>query len=340
MTILRKFLKKKQSKTGTKTSDIQDFPTYEGNAGKYLKINDDETAPEVVDIDTAIQDIVGAMGEDTDTINFSYDSITHKITNEVIDDSITKEKINSDVAGTNLSQDTEGSLKLADVVLIGTSLFAPCVATNALTVNGLITATCISTNALVIGGLLQSGTNTGDETTSTIKSKLGAAATGADGYLTLSDWNTFNGKEPAITKNTAFNKNYETDTGNIKMAGSVSVGSLDTIPKSDHVHPSDTTKLNLSGGTMTGVLTNNSGVNAFFRLNQELVLQKLKSIVSSVSNIKRVIFFDETGAVTTLKDRSINLLDATLSANASTLTPEITETCRSLNLTSYYTSAC
>lgn len=43
-----------------------------------------------------------------------------------------------------------------------------------------------------------SGTNSGDETTSTIKTKLGAAATGADGYLTSTDWNTFNGKQAAL----------------------------------------------------------------------------------------------------------------------------------------------
>jgi hypothetical protein len=39
-----------------------------------------------------------------------------------------------------------------------------------------------------------SSTNSGDETTATIKTKLGAAATGADGYLTSTDWNTFNNK--------------------------------------------------------------------------------------------------------------------------------------------------
>lgn len=39
-----------------------------------------------------------------------------------------------------------------------------------------------------------SGTNTGDETTATIKTKLGAATTSLDGYLTSTDWNTFNGK--------------------------------------------------------------------------------------------------------------------------------------------------
>jgi len=63
-----------------------------------------------------------------------------------------------------------------------------------------------------------SGINTGDENTSSIKTKLGNASSSNDGYLTSADWNTFNGKEHAITKNTAFNKNYETSTSNIKMA--------------------------------------------------------------------------------------------------------------------------
>lgn len=44
-----------------------------------------------------------------------------------------------------------------------------------------------------------SGTNTGDESQSTIKTKLGAATTSVDGYLTSTDWNTFNNKQAAIT---------------------------------------------------------------------------------------------------------------------------------------------
>lgn len=38
------------------------------------------------------------------------------------------------------------------------------------------------------------GTNTGDETQSTIKTKLGSASNSSDGYLTSTDWNTFNNK--------------------------------------------------------------------------------------------------------------------------------------------------
>ena len=50
---------------------------------------------------------------------------------------------------------------------------------------------------IVIGNT--SGANTGDETTATIKTKLGAAATAADGYLTSTDWNTFNDKQDGLT---------------------------------------------------------------------------------------------------------------------------------------------
>ena len=39
-----------------------------------------------------------------------------------------------------------------------------------------------------------SGTNTGDETTATIKTKLGSASNIQDGYLTSTDWTTFNNK--------------------------------------------------------------------------------------------------------------------------------------------------
>ena len=42
------------------------------------------------------------------------------------------------------------------------------------------------------------GVNSGDETITTIKSKLGAASSGVDGYLKGTDWDTFNNKQPAL----------------------------------------------------------------------------------------------------------------------------------------------
>lgn len=48
-----------------------------------------------------------------------------------------------------------------------------------------------------------SGANTGDESTSTIKTKLGAADTDSDGYLTSTDWNTFDSKQETLVSGTS-----------------------------------------------------------------------------------------------------------------------------------------
>ena len=110
-------------------------------------------------------------------------------------------------------------------------------------------------NAKATGNGTANGTNTGDETLTSIKTKLGAATSVSDGYLkyqdfallhtpttvtasnglsisgqnislqnasltqsgalTFNDWNTFNSKEPAITKNTGFNLPLGTTTGTV-----------------------------------------------------------------------------------------------------------------------------
>ena len=60
-----------------------------------------------------------------------------------------------------------------------------------------------------------SGTNSGDETTSTIKTKLGAASSLQDGYLTSTDWTTFNSKQSALgyTPEDVANKSTSTSLG-------------------------------------------------------------------------------------------------------------------------------
>jgi hypothetical protein len=64
-------------------------------------------------------------------------------------------------------------------------------------------------------------------------------------------------KEPIIsTKNTAFNRNFETSTTNIKMNGIVSIGISDNIARTDHVHPVDTSRQPLDA-TLTAL----SGLN-------------------------------------------------------------------------------
>ena len=58
---------------------------------------------------------------------------------------------------------------------------------------------------------------------------------------TITELNT---KEPTISpKYSAFNRDFETSTGNIKMdSNTASLGSSNNVPRSDHIHPSDTTR--------------------------------------------------------------------------------------------------
>jgi len=73
-----------------------------------------------------------------------------------------------------------------------------------------------------------SGTNSGDETTSSIKTKLGAATGLLDGYLTASDWDIFNGKQPVLISGTnikTINGSSVLGSGNLTVSvGSPSLG--------------------------------------------------------------------------------------------------------------------
>lgn len=78
-----------------------------------------------------------------------------------------------------------------------------------------------------------SGTNNGDETTASIKTKLGAASSTQDGYVTSTDWSTFNSKQAAladvITANTyGSSTQYPVITFNAK--GIATVVTLQTVP--------------------------------------------------------------------------------------------------------------
>lgn len=60
--------------------------------------------------------------------------------------------------------------------------------------------------------------------------------------LAESDLQTqIDGKEPKITKNTAFNKNFS--GADPQMDGTASPGSADTVARGDHTHPTDTSRL-------------------------------------------------------------------------------------------------
>jgi hypothetical protein len=74
-------------------------------------------------------------------------------------------------------------------------------------------------------------------------------------HITAAERTDWNSKEPAITKNTAFNKNYGTTVADVKMNGTQAVGSVDAIARIDHVHPSDESRFPTIGGTITGNIT-------------------------------------------------------------------------------------
>ena len=72
------------------------------------------------------------------------------------------------------------------------------------------------------------------------------------------------GKEDKFNKNTAFNKNFTTNLSNIKMDGVRSLGTSNEIPRADHVHPSDTSKVDanapISSGTYTKISYDSKGL--------------------------------------------------------------------------------
>lgn len=81
------------------------------------------------------------------------------------------------------------------------------------------------------------------------------------------------GAEPTIsTKNSAFNKSFETDAINIKMNGVSSTGTSNNVAKADHVHPSDTSKANASDlvATNTNVTVNTNNLTSHLAENLNL----------------------------------------------------------------------
>jgi hypothetical protein len=111
-----------------------------------------------------------------------------------------------------------------------------------------------------------SGTNTGDETTATIKTKLGAATTSADGYLASDDFVTFNNKLPIST--------------GVISGGRISVASSSTF--------------NIAAGA--GVIVDwTSGTPITTRLSWSAFSGVTASYIASAQS--SYVFIDSTGAV-------------------------------------------
>lgn len=121
------------------------------------------------------------------------------------------------------------------------------------TLTGSITATNLS------------GTNTGDETNATIKTKLGAATSSNDGYLSSTDWSTFNNKQPTITgaattitsSDLTANRVLLSNSSGKVAASSVTDTTLGYLDATSSIQTQLNNKVDKSGDTMTGQLTVN-----------------------------------------------------------------------------------
>ena len=88
-----------------------------------------------------------------------------------------------------------------------------------------------------VPNLTFSGSNTGDETQTTIKTKLGSATTTLDGYLTTTDWNIFNNKQPAGAYLTSYT---ETDpTYNASQAKNITAGHITILGNTSNTNSGD-----------------------------------------------------------------------------------------------------
>ena len=65
----------------------------------------------------------------------------------------------------------------------------------------------------------------------------------------------FNLENLILPANTALNKNFETDASAYKENGTASVGTSENISRSDHVHPTDQTRLSKDGDSQNNTVT-------------------------------------------------------------------------------------
>mgnify|MGYP000895800111 CR=1 FL=1 len=86
------------------------------------------------------------------------------------------------------------------------------------------------------------------------------------------------GKEPTFTKNTAFNKNYE--TSNPQDIGTSSAGTSDTIARGNHIHAHG----NQAGGNLHALATQTS--HGFMSLNDKVRFDNLK-FDTSYDNVEK-----------------------------------------------------
>jgi hypothetical protein len=113
------------------------------------------------------------------------------------------------------------------------------------------------TNAQVTNLNNQSGTNTGDETKTSIETKLGAASSTNNGYLSSTDWSTFNGKltpNSPITGATKTKITYDAN-GLVTAGADATTADIADSTNKRYVTDAQQTVLTNTSGTNTGDIT-------------------------------------------------------------------------------------
>jgi hypothetical protein len=113
------------------------------------------------------------------------------------------------------------------------------------------------TNAQVTNLNNQSGTNTGDETKTSIETKLGVATSTNSGYLSSTDWSTFNGKltpNSPITGDTKTKITYDAN-GLVTAGADATTADITDSTNKRYVTDAQQTVLTNTSGTNTGDIT-------------------------------------------------------------------------------------
>lgn len=145
--------------------------------------------------------------------------------------------------------------------------------------------------------------------------------------------------EPAFTKNTAFNKNFETSTTNIKMNGTVSVGSSSNIARADHVHPVDTSRASTAVATQSA----NGLLSSTDKTKLDGISTGANKTETSTTNgnikvdgVEKVVYTHPAGTNphgTTKADVGLSNADNTADANKNVLSATKLTTARKITLT-------
>lgn len=192
-------------------------------------------------IDTLQEDIINIEDNMANKLEVSNIKAGNNVSISVSGNNIT---ISASGGGTNVTKTSEltndgedGSSPYATQQYVGTQI-----ASKQNTIKG--AATTITDNNLTANRALISDNNGKVAVSSVTNTELGYL----DG-VTSNLQTQIDSKQPKITENSAFNKNFETAVANIKMDGVASLGTSSNIPRSDHVHPTDTTRTQAHGNT-------------------------------------------------------------------------------------------